>query len=684
MYGIDLWHIDKFNNLQALAGLVILIALAIVVYQLIPAGDNAKEWKRFSWAEITAYDKAVPKYFIAAALALFIGSLHTVIKNVPPFWQWLWEAGYGGHLFRDLSNTHIIIVGGGTMLLTGITWYVLPRFTNRPLFSPMLAGASFWFTLIGLFGFYMAWIVLGLIEGSMVRNGWVYLAAKDYIGNWHKVPTAMTASLMGFGYWAYVLNTLLTAFASRDVQNKPLGYLTKFSVVSALGLFIGTVQGVIQVLPDSVDWIQKAGKFGEFVDPISHAHVNLVTGVMVSLAVFMIYFAGRMTGRAVSERAANLIFWVLVPASLAFYLAFLLMGIILGGAVNGYGPVVDLNLAAVVNQWRVVILSVTGTALLAGFWLYFIVLWRTVGFRMLRQHFRDATPAAFWIASSAALVIGTFQGILQILPGTAAILTVPDEIPNIHAQLNMIGGVMLALMGIAFLLLPELVGVDIQRRLRRLSLFGIGSGIGSYYVVTIGTGLLRFRYLSQGMSDGQAAAHVGWAAPALLLLTAIPMVIGYGAFGLGLYRATTAYRMEWLADFRFRLMRANGPQFGYFRRIPIWQAMVYEVCGALVGFPGFGWTLSGRAVVGIPMAGIGAMLAWAVMPLLVSPDLPGPLMAYPVLAPALYLIGTATVSAATLGWSLIRSRAVEQSNEAGIEVKNVQVITDLPEAPAAH
>ncbi|MEZ4664025.1 MAG: cbb3-type cytochrome c oxidase subunit I [Caldilineaceae bacterium] len=112
-------------------------------------------------------------------MALLIGGAHTVIKNLPGFWQWLWTAGYGGHLFRDLSNSHIIIVGGGTVLLTGITWYVLPRFVNRPLYSEALAGASLWFTVIGVFGFYLSWLILGLVEGHMVANGWDYMAAKE-------------------------------------------------------------------------------------------------------------------------------------------------------------------------------------------------------------------------------------------------------------------------------------------------------------------------------------------------------------------------------------------------------------------------------------------------------------------------------------------------------------------------
>ena len=368
-------HIENFNDVQALLFLAGVIGFSILLYRLIPSGKSAPIKKEYSWDEITQYDRSLPMYFLAAALALILGGLHTVIKNIPGFWQWLWLAGYGGHLFRDLSNSHIVIVGGGTIMLTAMTWYILPRVSGRPLYSRILAGASFWLTLLGLIGFYVAWLVLGLVEGQMVAHGWEYLAAKDYLGNWHKLPTAISASIMGMGYWTYVLNAFLTAFAARHVQNKPSGNLTRFLLVAAGGLFIGTVQGVIQVLPANADWIRLAGKYGEFVDPISHAHVNLVTGTMVGLAGFFLYFSHRMKTRPISRRRANAIFWTLVPGSLAFYLSFLLLGMILGNQVNGYGGIYAAALAPILQRNLYLILSITGTAMLAGFWTYFLTLW---------------------------------------------------------------------------------------------------------------------------------------------------------------------------------------------------------------------------------------------------------------------------------------------------------------------
>jgi hypothetical protein len=493
-----------------------------------------------------------------------------------------------------------------------------------------------------------------LVEGNMVRHGWEYLAAKEALGKWHRIPTALTSTIMGFGYWSYVLNVFLTVVAAKSVRRKPLNYLTKFSLVSAGALFVGTVQGVIQVLPDNADWIRSAGKFGEYVDPISHAHINLVTGMVVSLAAFLVYFAPRLQPegngnlKTVSRRTANRLFWILVPGSLAFYLAFLLLGLVLGGAANGYGGIEAAAWAPVLGRWRGRLLAIAGTAMLAGFWFYFYILWRTLNLRSIRRSVRAATPAGFWLASSVALFVGTVQGLLQLMPGTAAILTTPEEVPNIHAQLNMIGGVMLALIGLVYLLLPELVGSEADARLRRLSLVGIGSGIAGYYVTTLSTGLIRLGYMRQGMSDVEAAGRLGWAAPLILLLTALPMFAGYLAFGTALWRVTGTYRAQWWRQLRELPQHYNGAPRGWQERVPLHYFLLLEAGGAFAGFPGLGWLLYGYALPGIPLLLSGPAVAWAVLPVLMSPYGNGPLAPYGLNALIAYLALTALLSGFSL------------------------------------
>lgn len=620
--------------------------------------------RRYSKQEITSYDGQIPRYFLAAALALAIGGAHIIIKNIPGFWNWLWEAGYGGHLFRDLSNSHIIIVGGGTVLLTGLTWYLLPRLANRPLYSNTLAGASFWFTLIGVFGFYLAWLVLGLVEGNLVRGGMDYMAAKELIGAAHRVPTRMTASIMGVGYWTYVLNVFLTITAARNVEQKPHGHLLKFVGVSAAALFVGTVQGVIQVLPANADWIHAAGKFGEYVDPISHAHINLVTGMMVSLAALLVYFSPRLGGKPIGRRTANRMFWSIVPGSLVFYLTFLLAGLVLGNAANGYGGIHSPALVTFFSRYLGVLLAAAGSLMLIGFWVYFVTLWQALGLGSLGGRIRAGEPAAFWIVSSLLLVVGTFQGLLQAIPATSRLLTTAEEIPNVHAQLNMIGGVLLALMGLVFALIPELVGRQASSRLARRTLLGITAGISLYYIATLVTGLARTRMLGEGLSDPQAAAALGPAAPAALMLAGIPLLYGFLSFGRAVLRVTTAYRADMVRAWKSAPARFSGPLPERVKRIPSGYVLGMEVAGGLFGWPGVGWLYAGHVMPGIAMLMIGPAIAWALLPMLFSPFTDTVLSQWNWHVLLVWLPATTLLSTALLALRLRRLRGPQVSRAA--------------------
>src|SRR5437773_10179199 len=83
-------------------------------------------------------DQGLARFFYAAAAALILSAIQGVVQRLPGISDWLQGADYGGHMVTNLAHTHITIVGAGTISLTALIYYVLPKVTGRPLFSKSL------------------------------------------------------------------------------------------------------------------------------------------------------------------------------------------------------------------------------------------------------------------------------------------------------------------------------------------------------------------------------------------------------------------------------------------------------------------------------------------------------------------------------------------------------------------
>jgi hypothetical protein len=565
--------------------------------------------------ELQAHDRRLPKYFLTGGAFLLLGGLHMVLKNLPWTAEWLARAGYAGHLVRDLSNTHVMIVGGGTLISTGLCWYVLPRMVGRPLVSPGLAQGAFWFTAVGLLVFYVALIANGIAMGRLVAHGWDYQAAKLHMGKAYRVPVGIGAGVMGLGYWCFAANVFLTIFQSRLVRvPKPSGHLWKFLATGAAGLTVGTVQGVIQVQPAHAAWLYRAGHAGEWIDPISHAHINLVTGLTMLTAGAIFALAPALGGEAPSRRLANTCFWSLLGGSLAFYGVALYLGFHEGRLVvrQGLSP----EQAEEATRLHPFLIMAAGIAMLAAFWLLLVTLVRT--FRHARHPVR-----AFVLLGCGALAIGTLQGPVQAFPAVNELLDrggdAGDVIVNLHAQLNMLAGLMVILIGAALSLLPS------GLRSTRTMLVGVGAGMAAYYAGGIAFAAVAAHRVAGGGSFGSAVAALEPWQALVLVPAALAVAIGFGAYGRAAWHATTAYR----AEGRGWLRRAPSAYAGKIpkrvrRRRPA-SVAVYEIPMGLLGFPGLGWLFAGYPLTGSALLLIGPAIAWAAIPLASTPFANGPL-----------------------------------------------------------
>lgn len=183
--------------------------LAELSHQPYSAPDRSAPVKTDVDAEMRRH---ILRFFILSVANLFIGTLLGVMQTFPGIAQWIRESGPAGHLIDPLAHAHINLVGGVTVGMMGLFYYVLPRLVLRPIYSMTLASMSFWFSLLGVTIFFTSLVVLGVIEGNMIHTGMTYAQALEAVGPMHHIMIITGAMLMGFGYWTYITNIVLTIF----------------------------------------------------------------------------------------------------------------------------------------------------------------------------------------------------------------------------------------------------------------------------------------------------------------------------------------------------------------------------------------------------------------------------------------------------------------------------------------
>lgn len=641
-------HIEQISNLDALLAMLAVIAFAALIFRIVPlGGDRPPSPRSYAVTEVVGHDRALAKYMVVTTAALELGGVHLAIRSVPLVADWLERGGYGGHLVRDIAYSHMMIVMGGTIAVTGLTWYALPRVLQRPLFSGTLAQLAFWGTVVGAAGFYLSNVIAGGWMAAMANSGRSAAEIDDAVGIWRALATGLSASVMGLGYWTYVANVVLTVLGlGRTSGARPHLHLAKFFFVGALGLFAGTVQGVLQVVPENVDWLHSAGIPGTYIDPISHAHINLVTGVLSIVAGVVFYVTHPDDTRPGDRRIEQFVFWTMIPGSIAFYLSFIYLGFTEGGMIIDRG-LTFTQAAKALGPLHAVPLTVSGAVMLVGIWLF---IWVLIKRLCAPQFFAKGGIAV--ALGAATLALGTLQGFVQLLPEVKTWLVASGPagtaVAEAHAQLNILGGVLMILVGCMFVVGSPLFASSPQLQLVRRTSLLLGSGAIIYYAAALlvavfaGVAIQRGQPVLQALNQTQS-----WGSPGMIL-GALLYTLGAGLAFAFVWKTTRESRTEGWRNMLAAVAKNNSSGAPWRRRTPNAQLLIPEVVAALFGFPGVGWILSGRASIGVPLILGGSAVSWAIFPLLLSPYGEGQLPHLDPLALEIYLVVSAVLSAITL------------------------------------
>ncbi len=147
--------------------------------------------------------------------------------------------------------------------------------------------------------------------------------------------------------------------------------LIKFLAVSALSLLIGTIHGMLQVLPPIRAWLDSIGSPyggpGHMIDPLAHAHINLVGGVVMLVMGVTYYLLPILSGRSIySVRLVQHSFWLMTVGVFSFYAVQMLFGV-----WEGHLMFRDPAAWHAVHHWYGRLVAVAATVMAAGFVAYF-------------------------------------------------------------------------------------------------------------------------------------------------------------------------------------------------------------------------------------------------------------------------------------------------------------------------
>jgi heme/copper-type cytochrome/quinol oxidase subunit 1 len=149
-------------------------------------------------------------------------------------------------------------------------------------------------------------------------------------------------------------------------------HLVKFLLVSAVSFFIGAIHGMLQVMPPIRAWLDSIGSPyggpGHMIDPLAHAHMNLVGGVVILAMGTSYYLFPIFSGKKIySLRLVNHSLWWTAVGQFYFYITLIVFGTLEGNALLN-----NPQEMAQIHHYYGPIIAGSGIVMATGFCVYLV------------------------------------------------------------------------------------------------------------------------------------------------------------------------------------------------------------------------------------------------------------------------------------------------------------------------
>jgi cbb3-type cytochrome oxidase subunit 1 len=158
------------------------------------------------------------KFLLLSAFSLFVGTVHGMLQVMPPIRAWLDSIGspFGGpgHMIDPLAHAHMNLVGGVILLVMCVTFYLLPIFTGKRLYSDKLVNHTFWWVSVGVYSFYTIQLTFGIWEGTLLLSHQEIAPVHRFYGP----VVALSGTIMLVGFCTFMANVLLSVTSASNAK----------------------------------------------------------------------------------------------------------------------------------------------------------------------------------------------------------------------------------------------------------------------------------------------------------------------------------------------------------------------------------------------------------------------------------------------------------------------------------
>jgi cytochrome c oxidase cbb3-type subunit I/II len=185
------------------------VSVVMTVLMMVPVlafMTNIGLTMRKSWPEVTR--STVLQFIVAGFVMYILVSIQGTLQGLRSTNSYLHFSQW------TVSHSHLAILGAFGFLAVGVTYWLLPQFIGREIYSKTLMRWSWWAAILGFFSFFSAMAATGLIANG---DWWMHINVVESLPALRigYIWRAISGGVVVLAAFLFAINVFLTLWLSR-------------------------------------------------------------------------------------------------------------------------------------------------------------------------------------------------------------------------------------------------------------------------------------------------------------------------------------------------------------------------------------------------------------------------------------------------------------------------------------